>query len=101
MHTAVSIHSGNSQHAVLLTQEKLERFLRVKHDQGREIKSELRNSRAYRNPSFLQKMVEHSSIKEFGSNILDPDSLHEEVAPHASGAFMAHRSWQSCHVSVG
>lgn len=58
--------------------EKLERFLWVKHNQGREIKSELRNSRAYRNPSFLQKMVEHFSIEEFGSNILDSDSLHDE-----------------------
>lgn len=64
-------------------QEKVEKFLRVKRMQNREIKSELRQSRAYRNPSFLQKMVEHSDIKEFGSNfpaeVFDPDNLHEEV----------------------
>ena len=61
------------------------KFLRVKQMQNREIKSELRQSRAYRNPSFLQKMVEHSDIKEFGSNlpaeVFDPDNLHEEVTP--------------------
>jgi HCNGP-like protein len=61
------------------------KFLRVKQLQNREIKSELRQSRAYRNPSFLQKMVEHSDIKEFGSNfpaeVFDPDNLHEEVTP--------------------
>jgi HCNGP-like protein len=55
----------------------------VKRTQKREIKTELRQSRAYRNPSFLQKMVEHSGIKEFGSNlpkeVFDPDNLHEEV----------------------
>lgn len=66
-------------------QEKVAKFLRVKQMQNREIKSELRQSRAYRNPSFLQKMVEHSDIKEFGSNlpaeVFDPDNLHEEVTP--------------------
>jgi HCNGP-like protein len=69
----------------MFAQEKVEKFLRVKRMQNREIKSELRQSRAYRNPSFLQKMVEHSDIKEFGSNfpaeVFDPDNLHEEVTP--------------------
>lgn len=74
----------------LFLQDKVELFLRIRRERGREIKSELRHSRAYRNPDFLQKMVDHSGIVSSGSNyaknIFDPENLHEEV-----------RAWAAVH----
>ena len=44
--------------------------------QGRSINSELRKSKGYRNPDFLQKIVKHFDIKEqwshFPTNVFDP-----------------------------
>lgn len=78
-----SINCRDSRPDVFLLQEKVENYLNITRGHGREIKNELRNSRAYRNPDFLQKMVEHAGIKEFGSNfpadVFDPEHLHEDV----------------------
>jgi len=64
-------------------QDKVERYLRVRREQGREIKSELRHARGYRNPDFLQKMVDHTGIISSGSNfpkdVFNTENLHEEV----------------------
>ena len=69
--------------APLTPQEKVTRFLAIQRDKGREIKSELRHARGYRNPDFLQKMVDDLEIHNAGSNfpkdVFDPDALHKEV----------------------
>lgn len=63
-------------------QEKVANFIRIQREMGRQVKSELRASRQYRNPDFLQKMVEAVDIQEAASNfppeIFDPFALHKE-----------------------
>lgn len=63
-------------------QEKVANFIRIQRDKGRQVKSELRASRQYRNPDFLLKMVEAVGIQEAASNfpaeVFDPSSLHKE-----------------------
>lgn len=75
-------------------QEKVSKFLNIQRNQGRQIKNELRRSRDYRNPDFLQKMVAHSNIMEAGSNlpaeVFDPKNLHpEDFAKAMSQAWRA------------
>jgi len=56
-------------------QAKIVKYLELKA-QGRSINSELRKSKGYRNPDFLQKIVKHFDIKEqwshFPTNVFDP-----------------------------
>lgn len=63
-------------------QEKVANFIRIQREKGRQVKSELRASRQYRNPDFLTKMVQAVDVREAASNfppeLFDPDALHKE-----------------------
>ena len=63
------------------TQEKIVRYLGLK-EQGTSINLQLRNQKGFRNPDFLQSVVEHFGIDEFATNfadtIFDPKGLHHE-----------------------
>lgn len=67
----------------LPSQEKVANFICIQREKGRQVKSELRASRQYRNPDFLKKMVEAVDISEAASNfppeLFDPNALHKEV----------------------
>ena len=64
--------------------------MKIRMEQGRLISNNLKAERGYRNPSFLQKMVEHHEIDQYGSafvkqwgrkeDVFDPHALHEEVS---------------------
>ena len=72
-------------------------FRSIRLEQGRSLNNQLKAERGYRNPSFLQKMVDHHEIDQYGTGfpqeIFDPKSLHQEVsicsANHASGGSAA------------
>ncbi len=59
--------------------------MKIRMEQGRLISNNLKAERGYRNPSFLQKMVEHHEIDQYGSafskDVFDPHGLHDEVIP--------------------
>ena len=59
--------------------------MKIRMEQGRLISNNLKAERGYRNPSFLQKMVEHHEIDQYGSafpkDVFDPHGLHDEVVP--------------------
>ena len=58
-------------------------FRSIRLEQGRSLNNQLKAERGYRNPSFLQKMVDHHEIDQYGSgfpkDIFDPNSLNQEV----------------------
>uniref|UniRef100_A0A7S0WS14 SAP30-binding protein n=1 Tax=Pyramimonas obovata TaxID=1411642 RepID=A0A7S0WS14_9CHLO len=62
-------------------QAKINKYLELKA-QGRSINSELRKSKGYRNPDFLQKITKHFNIKELDSHfpkeVFDPEGYAEE-----------------------
>ena len=62
-------------------QAKLRRYHALLQS-GRSINAELRKSKGYRNPDFLQKIVEFFGIREHGScyprELFDPDALLAE-----------------------
>jgi len=62
-------------------QAKLQRYHALLRS-GRSINAELRKSKGYRNPDFLQKIVEFFGIREHGScyppALFDPDALLAE-----------------------
>ena len=66
---------------LLLPQAKLQRYHTLLQS-GRSINAELRKSKGYRNPDFLQKIVEFFGIREHGScyppELFDPDGLPKE-----------------------
>jgi uncharacterized protein YozE (UPF0346 family) len=63
------------------TQTKITKYLELKA-QGRSINTELRKSKGYRNPDFLQKIVEHFNIDEkrshFAKDVFDPTAFPPE-----------------------
>lgn len=63
-------------------QEKLQGWL-VVVEQGRQLSTHLKESRDYKNPTFLQKAVETQHIDQYGSayprELFDPHSLNPEV----------------------
>ena len=65
-------------------QKKVELFRSIRLEQGRSLNNQLKAERGYRNPSFLQKMVDHHEIDQYGSGfpqeIFDPNSLQQEVS---------------------
>jgi len=62
-------------------------FRSIRLEQGRSLNNQLKAERGYRNPSFLQKMVDHHEIDQYGSGfpqeIFDPNGLHQEVSINA------------------
>ena len=66
---------------VLLLQEKVVKLLAV-IKQGRNVSTELRNSRNCRNPEILSHCVEHFSLDPHGTcysaDVFDPNALHKE-----------------------
>ena len=66
----------------LALQAKVKEFLASKRDRGVTLAGALAKHRGYRNPDFLQKMVEHFGIKEcgtcFAKELFDPDALPKE-----------------------
>lgn len=75
-------------------QEKVANFIRIQREKGRQVKSELRASRQYRNPDFLTKMVEAVDVREAASNfppeLFDPEALHKEVRFTQKSAVKCH-----------
>jgi hypothetical protein len=63
-------------------QANVERVMEGKRRSGKLFTEELRRMRAYRNPDFLQKMVEFFGIEDQGTcfpkEIFDPSSLPKE-----------------------
>ena len=60
----------------------MNKYLKTQRERNQYINEELRKSRGYRNPDFLQKMVDYFGVDELGtcfsSEIWDPHSLPKE-----------------------
>jgi hypothetical protein len=58
------------------------RFLQIKADTGKTVMDAMRTMRAWNNPDFLEKMVEHFSLDPYGScfpkEVWDPTALPPE-----------------------
>ncbi|KAK9906776.1 hypothetical protein WJX75_007776 [Coccomyxa subellipsoidea] len=63
-------------------QKNVERLMRAKIETGKRITAELRRMRAYKNPDFLQKMVDFFGIEDIGScypkEVFDPKGFPKE-----------------------
>jgi len=63
-------------------QKRVEQLMRAKIDSGRQVTSELRKMRPYKNPDFLQKMVDFFGIEDTGScypkEVFDPKGFPKE-----------------------
>lgn len=64
-------------------------YLRIQREEGKYISEHLRTQRGYKNPDFLQKMVEYLGVDEVGSNYpqqvfdphaLPPDDFYDKLA---------------------
>ena len=90
--------SGTTERGVLggwgRTQTKITKYLELKA-QGRSINTELRKSKGYRNPDFLQKIVEHFNIDEkrshFAKDVFDPTAFPPEDYYDKISAFSPER----------
>ena len=63
-------------------QAAVQRLIEVAEIKKKNITTELRQVRAYKNPDFLQKMVKHFGVHDKGScfpkDVFDPDALPKE-----------------------
>jgi HCNGP-like protein len=66
----------------VVVQDRVTKYLQIQRDKGMYISTSLRSDRRYKNPDFLQKMVDHFEIAEWGSNFdkekWDPHGLPKE-----------------------
>lgn len=63
-------------------QAKVQTFLGIVEN-GKSLCKSLKEYQGYKNPSFLEKMVDHQGIDQYGSGypieVFDPHALHPEV----------------------
>lgn len=65
--------------------EKFSKFLRIKKSQGSSVNEQLRRSKGYRNPDFLNQCVQYFNVCDVGSNfpkeVFDPSNVQLEDTP--------------------
>ena len=77
-------------------QDLITNLLRKQQERGQTLNHAMKSHRDYRNPNFLQKMVEFCDIQQYGScypeHLWDPTALHPE--DHATALLQEHADWQ-------
>ncbi|KAK9843359.1 hypothetical protein WJX74_010864 [Apatococcus lobatus] len=71
-------------------------LLKTQRERGQTLNHAMKSHRDYRNPNFLQKMVEFCDIQQYGScypvHLWDPTALPPE--DHATALLQEHAAWQ-------